>query len=184
MQTIDFKELSRISDRLDAEKPYVELIDGVETPKVSPKSRHSLIQIELAVIFRNWAAGRGRVGTEWRYWLVPAGERRTSLVPDVAYVSNERFGELRGDAREMPPFAPDIAIEIRSPGDRERTLQRKIELYLAHGSMLVLDVDPETRRIVVYDGARSKTLRDGDCFEHAAAPGLGFDVTTLFDSVL
>jgi len=28
LHTIDFAELSRLSDELDAEKPYIELIDG------------------------------------------------------------------------------------------------------------------------------------------------------------
>jgi len=184
LQTIDYSELLRLSDRLDAEKPYSELIDGLETQKVSPQTRHSRLQLELGVILRAWALGRGIAGTEWRFWLVPVGKRRTSLVPDVAYLSNQRFSALPKDAAQMPPFAPDIAIEIRSPGDRERTIQRKIELYLAHGSKLVLDVDPDARRIVVYDVSGNATIKDGDRFEHTSAPGLSFDVTTLFDSVV
>jgi Uma2 family endonuclease len=184
LQTIDFSELLRLSDRLDATKPYVELIDGSAQRKVSPKTRHGFLQLELGSILRDWARGRGRAGTEWRFWLVPTGDRRTSLVPDVAFVSQERFATLEGEARESPPFAPDIAIEIRSPGVRERTIQRKIELYLAHGSKLVLDVDPDARRIVVHDGLGTVTIKDGDRFEHASAPGLSFDVTTLFDSVV
>jgi Uma2 family endonuclease len=183
VQTIDYAELVRIGDELDAEKPYVELIDGLEVPKMSPKSRHSLLQFQFGKILDAWAAGRGSVGTEWRFWLVATGERRTSLVPDVAYLSAERFSSLEGEAKEMPPMAPDIAVEIRSPGDRPRNINRKIELYLAHGSLIVLDVDPKKREIIVHDTRLARTLREGDHFEHPAAPGLTFDVHGVFAKI-
>lgn len=182
MQTIDFAELSRLSDELDARKPYVELIDGIRVPKVSPRTRHSFLQSELGMLFRAWAAGRGGVGTEWRLWLVPTGDQRTSLVPDVAYVANERLDELGDDAYEMPPIAPDVAVEIRSPGDRRRRIERKIELYLSYGARLVLDVDPGTRAIFAHDGTGVQTFHDGDRFEHPAVVGLSFDVRALFDA--
>jgi Uma2 family endonuclease len=183
VQTIDFGELSRLSDILDARKPYLELISGRKVRKVSGRMRHSRLQLEFAVRLHDWAADKGVVGIEWRFWLIPAGEERTSLVPDVAYLSNERFNRLEGDAREMPPFAPDIVVEIRSPGDRASNVQRKIELYLAHGSALVIDVDPLTRTIALHDTSTMRVLREGDRFEHAAAPGLTFDVRALFASV-
>lgn len=182
MQIIDFAELSRLSDELDARKPYLELIDGVRVPKVSPRTRHSFLQLELGTLFRAWAAGRGSVGTEWRLWLVPTGGQRTSLVPDVAYVSQERLAELGDEAYEMPPFAPDVAVEIRSPGDRRRRIERKIELYLTYGARLVLDVDPATRTIFAHDGSAMRAFRDGDRFQHAAVAGLSFDVSALFDA--
>jgi Uma2 family endonuclease len=184
VQTIDFAELVRIGDELDAEKPYVELIDGLEVRKMSPKTRHSFVQGAFTSILRAWAAGRGVVGPEWRFWLVPVGGRRTSLVPDVAYLSKERFAQLEGDAREMPPMAPDIAVEIRSPGDRPRNISRKIELYLGHGSQIVLDVDPKTRTIVVHDRTAVRTLYEGDRFEHAAASGLTFVVREVFAEIV
>jgi Uma2 family endonuclease len=182
VQTIDFAELSRLSDELDARKPYVELIDGVRVPKVSPRTRHSMVQAELLVLFRIWALGRGRAGTEWRLWLVPTGGQRSSLVPDVAYVSQKRLDELGDDAYEMPPFAPDVAVEVRSPGDRRKRIERKIELYLSHGAHLVLDVDPRTRTIFAHDEGGLHAFRDGDRFEHVAVPGLEFEVRALFDA--
>jgi Uma2 family endonuclease len=183
LQTIHFAELSRLSQELDAEKPYFELIEGLEVQKVSPQTRHSRLQGKLFTILDAWANERGIAGTEWRFWLIPTAQRRTSLVPDVAYVSRRRFAALGEDQREMPPFAPDIAVEIRSPGERRRNLQRKVELYLAHGSNLVLDVDPKTRTIVAHDGAASRTFTEHERFEHPAAPGLSIDVRKLFASV-
>jgi Uma2 family endonuclease len=72
---------------------------------------------------------------------------------------------------------------LRQPGDRPRNIQRKIELYLAHGSRLVLDVDPKTRTVAAHDASSVRTLKEGDPFEHPAAPGLTFDLRSLFASV-
>lgn len=60
-------------------------------------------------------------------WLPPA------LLPDVAFVTADRLAALSARDQQRPPFAPDVAIEIRSPSDRERNIARKIELYLARG---------------------------------------------------
>jgi Uma2 family endonuclease len=81
---------------------------------------------------------------------------------------------------EAPPLSPDIAIEIRSPGDPLRNIQRKTDLYLANGTKLVLDVDPESRCIIAHDGVRVRTFTEADRFEHPAAPGLTFEVGALF----
>lgn len=165
VQTIDFAELSRLSDVLDARKPYLELIGGRKVRKVSGRTRHSRLHGEFAVKLHEWAADKGVVGIEWRFWLIPAGEERTSLVPDVAYVSNERFNRLEGDAREMPPFAPDIAVEIRSPGDRASNVQRKNRALSgtrldARHRRQPADPDDRTPRRVGDEGApRGRPLR-------------------------
>lgn len=99
----------------DSEKPYIEYLAGRAVPKVSPKRRHGMVQGALFAILREQARGRGDVATEWRCYL-PAEPRRTSLVPDVAFISNESLAPLTEQEREMPQFAPDIAIEVRSEG--------------------------------------------------------------------
>src|ERR1700729_2450854 len=102
----------------DREKTYVESIRGRREAKVSPKRRHALVQARVARILEDWAGDRGEVGVEWRFYLLE-DRAQSSLVPDVAYVSFERLPRsLPDDARERPRFAPDIAVEIISPGDR------------------------------------------------------------------
>jgi Uma2 family endonuclease len=160
--------------------PEVEFINGVGVPKVSPRRRHALLQGELVERLRAWARQRGEVGPEWRFVLVASGSRRTSLVPDVAFVSTARIATLSDADAEEPPFAPDIAIEIRSPGDRERTIQEKVALYLAHGARLVLDVDPDRARIVTHDADGSRTFGNDDVLTHRVAEGLSIDLRALF----
>jgi Uma2 family endonuclease len=164
-----------------SDEPEVEVLRGVELPKVSPKRRHGVLQGVLFGLLATWCGDGGEVATEWRFWLSrdPDGEE-TTLVPDVAFVSARRMAALTDEDAEEPPFAPDIAIEIRSPGDRERNVRTKVRLYLAAGSRLVLDVDPQKRRIVAYDRSGERIITDDTKVEHAEAPGLTFDVGALF----
>jgi len=159
--------------------PELELLRGIEVSKVSPRRRHALLQLALAVQLRAWAQSRGEVGTEWRFTLVASEPQRTSLVADVAFVSHDRMAMLGDEAAEEPPWAPDIAVEIRSPDDRGRNVQAKIDLYLAHGAQLVLDVDPGRRCVVAHDIAGAHTFAEGTIVTSAAAPGLGIDVSAL-----
>jgi Uma2 family endonuclease len=174
-------DIERESRLLDREKPYVELIDGIRVRKVSPLHRHSILQGEMYVLLRAWAAGRGTASTELRVWLVIEG-KRTSLVPDVAFIAAERLAGHSEAARDRPRFAPDIAVEIRSPRDRKSNVARKIELYLAHGARLVLDVDPATRTIVAHDGVTIRAFGAEETFAHPAAEGLTFDIGAYFES--
>ncbi|GAC1566616.1 MAG: Uma2 family endonuclease [Vulcanimicrobiaceae bacterium] len=169
------------SIRLDAGKPYGELVDGIEIRKVSPQLRHARLQAELVYLLRGWATGRpGVVVAEARFWLAVDADAATSLLPDVAYVSTSRLATLSPREKQRPPFAPDLAIEIRSPGDRERNIARKIALYLERGALVVLDVDPSTPRIVVHDRTGARVVAEGEFFEHAAFPALRIDARALF----
>ncbi len=161
--------------------PEVEVLCGVEVPKVSPKTRHSVLQFAVAELLDAWGGARGFVGTEWRFWLARGPEgSETTLVPDVAYVEDERLNALSDEDAQEPPFAPTIAAEIRSPSDRERNVRKKAGLYLEYGAQLVLDVDPERRRIVAFDRKGERTFTEDAPFEHEAAPGLSFDLGELF----
>lgn len=161
------------------EKPYIEILDGLRVPKTSRERVHGRLQWRLAAHLQELAGDRGDVGTEWRCWLT-GGEKATTLVPDVAFVSNVRLAALEPAAREEPPFAPDVAIEIRSPGDRKTRVEWKMRAYLAHGSLVAIDVLPDTREIRVFtlDGVR--VYREGERFASRELPWLAFDVSAVF----
>jgi Uma2 family endonuclease len=163
--------------------PEIEWLDGRPHPKVSPKRTHSLLQGRLYTALSSWAEGRGDVGTEWRFRLPKPGRRRTSFVPDVAFVSYGRLDALTDKQVEEPPFAPDVAIEVRSKGDRPKYVAEKIEAYLNSGSALVLDVNPRRRAIVAHDQSGERTFGTGDILTHPALPGFALDVEALFSAV-
>jgi hypothetical protein len=49
-----------------------------------------------------------------------------------------------------------------------------------HAGRLVLDVDPDGRRIVAHDAGGARTFGPGAAFAHEAAHGLTIDLDALF----
>jgi Uma2 family endonuclease len=162
------------------EKPYIEFLAGRPLRKVSPKHRHAAIQAAVVSLLRMLGRGRGTWGTEWRFRIDDRKKSKTHLLPDVAFVSYERWRPLSPKQRQEPPFAPDLAIEIRSPDDREADVLWKMRTYLENGSLIALDVFPEERRIVAYAADGVREFREGEAFHHPSLPWLRFEVHEAF----
>jgi Uma2 family endonuclease len=164
-------------------EPETEWILGEAVQKVSPRRTHGVLQFAMASRLHAWAAGRGTVATEWRLRISPPGERPRPLVPDVAYLSNERKAGLHGELLEVPFVAPDIIVEILSPDDRADRIASKRDTYLAAGVRLVLIVDPVARVIDAWETTGCTTFGNGATFTTEAFPGLTIDVEALFAEI-
>jgi Uma2 family endonuclease len=161
--------------------PETEWVRGRPLQKVSPQRDHSLLQGELYTQLKLWAKGRGEVGPEWRFRVAPPGELRRPLVPDVAYISNQRLRPLSDEELQMPPLAPDVAVEILSPDDRRVDVVDKIRTYLQAGSSLVIVVDPQRRVVELHDPRATGRIEETGAIEHPALPGFRYSVRELFD---
>jgi Uma2 family endonuclease len=161
-------------------KPAIESIRGAWEQKMSPRRRHSLLQGRMWGLLQQAFGNSGEIGTEWRFYLLPPGEAPSSLVPDVAYVSYDRMPESFGELREKPTIAPDIAVEILSPGDRMNTLGAKIHLYLANGTRLVIVVDPIDRTVTFHEAHDTRVAQGQSIAVPDAYPDLQIDLGALF----
>lgn len=101
-------------------------------------------------------------------------------MPDVAYLSYARLAYEDDAAAQVPRVAPNVAVEILSPGDRRDVRREKIRIYLAAGSELVIFVDPENETIVTFDRTGERRFTGEDVIEHTALPGLRFRVADVF----
>lgn len=82
--------------------------------------------------------------------------------PDVAFYRYER---LPRDARieGYPPVAPDLVIEVLSPHDRWNRVLAKVAEYLEAGVAVVGVLDPERRRLDLYQAdAPVQVLMESD----------------------
>ena len=165
-------------------EPETEWVRGRAVRKVCPTRDHSRVQTELAGVLNVWSRGRGEVGTEWRFRVEPPGEQRRPLVPDIAFVRIERLRGLSHADVQAPAFAPDVAVEILSPGDNPRDVEAKIGVYLCVGTELVLIVDPTKRTITAYDAEHITALTTDDTLRHRALPQLELSLATLFSTAL
>jgi Uma2 family endonuclease len=161
-------------------KPETEWVRGRPLQKVSPQRTHSRLQGALTMQFNHWAEGRGEAGPEWRFRVAPPGEVRRPLVPDVAYVSNERLRPLSDSELEIPALAPDVAVEILSPDDRRVDVDDKIDVYLRAGSSLVMVVDPQRRIVELHDRNGTSHLDEKQSIEHWALPEFSYPIRDLF----
>ncbi len=101
--------------------------------------------------------------------------------PDTAFVSRER-ALATGRVTGYWPGAPDLAIEVISPNDRYTEVEEKVDTWLAHGTRLVVVVDPRRRTVTVRrpDG-RTRHLTVADTLDgEDVVPGWTLPVRELF----
>jgi Uma2 family endonuclease len=72
----------------------------------------------------------------------------TVRAPDVAFVAASRVPH--SPAVGFFPGAPDLAVEVLSPGDRSGEVLAKVQDWLGAGCNAVWVVDPATRTVVVH----------------------------------
>jgi Uma2 family endonuclease len=164
-------------------KPATEWVNGRALQKVSPQERHARAQSMMASALRAWAhaTGSGRVGTEWEFRVTPPHEMTRPLVPDVAFLSYDRLGYDRDDDAQIPYMAPDLAVEVISPGDHRRDIEEKIRVYLASGAGLVLLVDPLEQTLTARDAHGERRYSRFETFAHEALPGFSVKVSSIFE---
>jgi len=105
---------------------------------------------KLNAAFENWAErdGIGEVFGSSTGFILPNQAMRS---PDVAWVRNERLEALTDKEWEkFLPLCPDFVLELRSPSDSLRNLQRKMEEYLQNGAQLGWLLDPVAKSVHIY----------------------------------
>ena len=143
-----------------------ELVAG-ELKTMSPAGdEHGWVTIRFSSSLYNHVEphGLGRVYTaETGYTL--ARHPDTVLAPDVSFVQQERVvagGRIRG----FREGAPDLAVEVLSPSDRPGKVADKVARWLAHGTPLVIVVNPDRRRVRLHrPGQPVVELTEADTIE-------------------
>lgn len=105
----------------------------------------------------------------------------TVLGVDAAFVSHERLAIVESFDKFFP-FAPELAIEVLSPGNTVDEIDEKIALYFAAGSLAVWLFNPKRRIVMVYRTLRDlQILGETDTLDGGRVlPGFRFDLAKLF----
>jgi Uma2 family endonuclease len=107
----------------------------------------------------------------------------TVRAPDVAFVRASRI------PRQLPTAywdgAPDLAVEVLSPREREREVLKKVPEYLECGSTAVWVVRPRTRSVTLFhSGSEPVTLSGDDALtDPRVLPGFRFELPRLFEGI-
>jgi len=123
-----------------------ELIDGEHYVTTSPSMRHQQISMNLLLLIGNWLEEH----SSGRLFHAPFDvvfSKYDVVEPDLLYVSKERSNVLTAPNVQG---APDLVIEIGSPGTRKRDETIKRNLYARSGVSEYWFVDPDIDVIRVY----------------------------------
>jgi Uma2 family endonuclease len=119
--------------------------------------------------------------------LMPTGFRLqtnpdTVREPDVAFISRQRLPSSAAGSRGFLQSAPDLAVEVISPTDRQAAVRAKVVQYLESGVRMVWTVDPRRETVTVHrPSGEPVTLRDGDVLDGGdVVPGFSCDIRRIF----
>jgi Uma2 family endonuclease len=170
----DVLEVERRENRL------CELVDGVLVEKAMG-FRESLLAAFLIRVLQNHVAPRnlGLVAAPDGMVRLAAGLVR---MPDVAFVSWSRLPDGRVPKVPIPKLAPDLAVEVLSPGNTDAEMARKRREYFEAGVQAVWLVDPKARTVAVYTALdRCKVLGEAETLVgDPVLPGFALPLRDLF----
>lgn len=159
-----------------------ELIAG-ELRKMTPAGgQHGRIAMRAGRSLANHVESNG-LGTvyaaETGFRIASAPD--TVRAPDAAFVRQERVEEM-GEVEGYLPGAPDLAVEVVSPGDSYSEVVEKALDWIGAGARMVLVVDPRRRSATLYRSREEiRILSEDDVLDGAeVVPGWRVPVRELF----
>src|ERR1051325_8742265 len=140
-----------------------ELVKGELIRTAPAGGEHGAIAASLTVIFGHYIKGNNldlMFGAETGFKI--AVDPDTVRAPDFAFVSRERIPE-DGVPKGYWVGAPDLAVEVVSPGDVYGEVEEKVIEWLDAGTRMVIVVNPRRRPATVYRSRSNvKILSDSD----------------------
>jgi Uma2 family endonuclease len=181
----NIKHLMTVAD-LDAfpdDGNHYELIEGELLVSYSHDIPHQLVRSNVSVAIGQYLE-RNPIGT-----VVPEVgvifSDHDSVIPDIVFVTNKRWDTVVGG--DYFVAAPDLIIEIVSPGseNRDRDLKVKRSLYGKYGVQEYWAVDHENRSVFIFrlEGTvleHVSSLTGDDTFTSSLLPGFVLQLSEVF----
>ena len=173
---------------------HVEIIDGVIYVMAGPTFLHQriLIQLLMRMSLHVEQHGLGLILVAPCDVIVRTKPKLRVRQPDLLFFSNVRagFNAAADPARVQQSnrdgtLAPDLVVEVLSPGQNERTLAVKLADYASIETEEVWCVDQEAKsiRVLTRDGPgyrQSGEFRAGDRIASNVLPEIDLDLAMIF----
>ena len=170
--------------RLSSQGVKGELIRGVLCETVSAGRIHARVAGKIITAFNVHVLPRrlGEVGGTDGGVLI---QRNPDTVrePDIYFVSAERLPS-EDQAEGYLEVIPDLVVEIISPSDTQREVNDKTLMWLSHGVLVVVEVYPAERAVMVHSpGVPAVTLTDDEVLDGGdVLPGFTLPLSEIFDA--
>jgi Uma2 family endonuclease len=164
-----------------AEGEYFSIIQGEKVMSPSPNSFHQAVVLNLSRLLHTWAlqtrAGKLRPAP---FDVILAEDQ--VVQPDLLFVLNDHLNQL---TEKNFLGAPDLVIEILSPGSVRLDRETKRALYARHGVPEYWIVSPAERTVEILrlqaDRYEAAALHEeGDTVQSPSLPGFTCAVRELF----
>ena len=157
-----------------------EIVYGEIKERSMPSPVHGRIQAKITAKLLSHVEENdlGAVYTETHFELA----ENLSRVPDIAFVSFERFPEEGEDKSSRWHVAPDLAVEVVSRTGNFEDVQEKITECFAFGVRQVWIVSPESKTLTVYHSRKQATILgdEDELICENALPGFRLKLTEIF----
>lgn len=169
----------------DVEGRRYEIIDGDLFVSRQPSLEHQYVSLELGAALHSWSK-ESRLGRTYAMpGLIFDGD--DDVVPDLVWISHELLRRGRDSAGHIR-IAPELAIEIVSPGaaNERRDREVKLKLYSRQGVREYWIVDWQQRSVQVYRRSDLMlqlvaTLWTADTLTSPILPGFELPVANLWE---
>ncbi len=104
-------------------------------------------------------------------------------IPDVSFIRWDRLPGHESPKQSIADLAPDLAVEVLSPGNTKAEMTRKVREYFEAGVTLVWLIDPRKRTVRVFSAidisalVRADQMLDGG----DVLPGFSVRLSDLLD---
>jgi Uma2 family endonuclease len=159
----------------------LELVRGALVVREPAGYRHGRVAMNLALRLGAHVArtGAGQIlAAETGFTL--ARRPDTVRAPDVAFIRRARLPDP--EPVGYPDLAPDLVVEVLSPGDPPGEVLAKVADWLSAGTTLVWLIDPERRLARVYRRDGSEVLTGDDALEgEDVVPGFSCPLSDVLE---
>ncbi len=126
-----------------------EIIDGELIVTRAPRWSHQKVTGRIFGALDDWSQASGLGEAAINPGLIFTEE--DNVIPDVVWASNERLNQLLDEAEHLTG-APELVVEVLSPGakNEQRDRQLKLKLYSQQGVQEYWIVDTALRQVQVY----------------------------------
>jgi Uma2 family endonuclease len=154
-----------------------ELIGG-EVVKMPPASLlHDLIKNRIHELLMDYLRANLQLGLKSLVEIGTLVSDADAFIPDVSVVKRSL---LPGKTRVFQG-SPDLAIEVVSPSDTAKHLERKVDVYLQGGAKSVWIVFPEARSVTVHTRESVRKLKADESITDPLLPGFSTPVSAFFE---
>jgi Uma2 family endonuclease len=157
-----------------------ELVDGVLVEKPLGYYESSIAGILFAII-REFVNKHklGLVSCESAPLKLKPG---TVRMPDVSFISFDRFPNRKPPRVQIMPVAPTLAVEVLSPSNTPSEMNRKLHEYFAADVKLVWYIDPVARSAKAFKSLEECEVvdQDGELNGDPVLPGLRIQLGKVF----